>query len=90
MNVQELPDHSTLSPRPLLRRKAASRYIKETHGIDIAPQTMARKAVQGGGPPFRKFGRYPYYEPDELDRWVISRLGGRRRSTSDKSGPRDD
>ena len=87
MNDKDQADASPPPRRPLLRRKAAARYIKETHGIDIAPQTMARMAVQGGGgAPYRKFGRYPYYDPDELDRWVISRLGARQRSTSDQVG----
>lgn len=85
MNDQDQRSDGSPLRRPLLRRKAASRYIKETHGIDIAPQTMARLAVEGGGAPFKKFGRFPYYEPDELDRWVISRLTDSRRSTSDKS-----
>lgn len=34
-----------------LRRKDAAAYLEIEHGIKLAPQTLARKAVEGGGPP---------------------------------------
>jgi hypothetical protein len=40
-------------------------------------------AVIGGGPVFRKAGRYPIYEPSELDLWAEARIGARQRSTSE-------
>jgi len=39
--------------------------------------------VIGGGPMFRKAGRYPIYEPTELDRWAEARIGPQQRSTSE-------
>jgi hypothetical protein len=68
-----------------LRRVAASRYLKQQHGIDRAPQTLAKLAVTGGGPEYEVFGRIPYYSVDKLDEWVKARLS-RRRSTSDRGG----
>jgi hypothetical protein len=40
-------------------------------------------AVIGGGPVFRKAGRYPVYEPSELDRWAEARIGPPQSSTSE-------
>ena len=46
----------------MLRRKAAARYLTEVRGLPIAPQTLAKIASIGGGPAFRKFGRFPVYD----------------------------
>jgi hypothetical protein len=67
----------------LLRRKEAARYLAETRGLTVAPQTLAKLAVIGGGPSFRKFGRFPMYSIADLDSWADSRLGSLQRSTSD-------
>ena len=66
--------------RRLLRRKTASEYLHETHGLERAPSTLAKLAVIGGGP---IFGRVPLYATDDLDRWVTSKLSAPMRSTSD-------
>ena len=42
-----------------LRRKAASQYLEETWGVNRAPSTLAKYAVIGGGPTFRRAGRVP-------------------------------
>jgi hypothetical protein len=65
-----------------LRRVDASGYLKRQHGLDRAPQTLAKLAVTGGGPEYERFGRIPYYRPAKLDEWVLSRLK-RHRSTSE-------
>jgi hypothetical protein len=70
-----------------LRRKAASQYLEEKYGIHRAPATLAKLAVIGGGPPFRRDGRIPLYSVDDLDRWATSRLGALMRSTSDDATP---
>lgn len=67
----------------LLRRKAASEYLHEVHGLDRAPSTLAKLAVIGGGPVFRRVGRVPFYEQNQLDAWVESKLSPPMRSTSD-------
>ena len=69
----------------LLRRKAASDYLRETHGLERAPSTLAKLAVIGGGPIFRRAGRVPLYSPEDLDAWAESLLGAPMRSTSDIS-----
>ncbi|WP_342780195.1 hypothetical protein [Mesorhizobium intechi] len=43
---------------------------------------MAKLAVTGGGPLYRKAGRTPIYSPADLDAWAESRIGEARRSTS--------
>jgi hypothetical protein len=67
----------------LLRRKEASRYLEEKWGVSRAPSTLAKLAVIGGGPSFRRFNRVPYYDPENLDAWVASILSPPLRSTSD-------
>ena len=60
---------------PLLRRAAASAYLREKWGVDRATGTLAKLAVVGGGPPFRKAGRIPLYAPTDLDAWASELLG---------------
>ncbi len=55
--------------RPLSRCEA-SLYLLEKYGIKQAVGTLARKAVMGGGPRFRRGGRFPIYSVDELDLWA--------------------
>lgn len=74
-----------MEPQRFLRRKAASRYLHEVHGIDRAPSTLAKYAVVGGGPVFQHMGRDPVYTPVNLDDWVASKLSGPMRSTSDRA-----
>ena len=66
-----------------MRRVDAARYIRETHGIPCAPATLAKYAARGGGPAFRKAGKFPIYSRDELDSWAEQRLGKLVRSTSE-------
>ena len=70
-------------PSRLLRRRAASEYLLETHGLERAPSTLAKLAVIGGGPLFRRIGRVPLYAPEDLDRWVALKLSPPMRSTSE-------
>ncbi len=66
-----------------LRRKAASQYLRETHGLERAPSTLAKLAVIGGGPIFRRAGRIPLYSPEDLDAWAESLLSAPMRSTAE-------
>jgi hypothetical protein len=66
-----------------LPRKAASDYLDEKHGVKRAPSTLAKLAVIGGGPTFRRINRIPLYATDDLDKWVVSKLSAPMRSTSD-------
>lgn len=76
-----------MSTHRFLRRKAASDYLRETHGLDRAPSTLAKLAVTGGGPIFRRAGRVPLYSTDDLDAWVKSKLSPPMRSTSELAPP---
>jgi hypothetical protein len=78
-----------MRPQRLLRRKAASDYLRETWGLERAPSTLAKLAVIGGGPTFRRAGRIPLYTSDDLDEWAISLLSPPMRSTSDTASPKD-
>lgn len=66
-----------------LRRVDAARYVFETYGFPCARSWLAKLAVVGGGPVFRKAGRIPLYAPTDLDVWATERIGKPRRSTSD-------
>jgi hypothetical protein len=65
-----------------MRRADAARYIRETHGVPCAPTTLAKYAVLGGGPVFRRVGRIPIYSRDDLDTWARSRISEPVNSTS--------
>jgi hypothetical protein len=69
---------------PRLRRREASAYLAEVHGLQEAPTTLAKRACLGGGPVFELFGLTPYYRTESLDLWAAERLSGPRRSTSDR------
>ena len=71
------------SPRAYLRRRDAARYITETFGMPCSPNWLAKLAVVGGGPLYRKADRYPLYDPDDLDAWVRGRLSAPRRTTTE-------
>ena len=65
-----------------MRRAEAARYVRESHGIPCSPATLAKYACRGGGPPFRKAGKFPVYSRDDLDAWASSRFSERMQSTS--------
>jgi hypothetical protein len=56
-----------------MRRADAARYIRETYGIPCVATTLAKYACIGGGPIFRKAGKFPIYSRDELDAWANQR-----------------
>ena len=68
-----------------LRRTDAAAYIASRFGFPCSRQWLAKLAVTGGGPVYRKAGRTPIYAPDDLDAWARSRIGAPQRSTSDGS-----
>jgi len=65
-----------------LRRDDAARHVREKWGLPCSPKWLAKLAVVGGGPLYRKAGRTPLYALDDLDRWADDRIGVRRHSTS--------
>jgi len=79
------PQLSPALRKPRLRRWEASEYLLLVHGITIAPATLAKKAWDGTGPKFQKFGGIgtPLYPKDELDLWAQEKLGAVKQSSSD-------
>ena len=75
---------NTTFPEPsrLLRRAEAAKHIHGKWGYPCSPRTLAKYAVVGGGPVFRKAGRYPLYHPDDLNRWISGKLSDPVTSTS--------
>jgi hypothetical protein len=78
---------STIQPnvtgrKTLLRRTQAAQYVVENYGFPLAAKTLAKMAVTGGGPPFRRAGRFPLYDPNDLDRWAEEKIGPLQASTS--------
>jgi hypothetical protein len=67
----------------LLRRSEAARYLADTWRISCSTATLAKLAVAGNGPEFRKAGRTPLYPQDGLDAYARSRLSRRVRSASE-------
>lgn len=68
-----------------LRRDDAAEYVRRTYGFPCSPRWLAKLAVVGDGPIFRKAGRTVLYERDDLDVWARSRIGPKRTSTSEFS-----
>jgi hypothetical protein len=70
-------------PARFLRRAQAASYVESTYGFPCSRQWLAKLAVLGGGPVYRKAGRTPIYAPEDLDAWALARIGAPQRSTSD-------
>jgi hypothetical protein len=64
-----------------LDQEQASKYLEEK-GLTIAPKTLGKLRVIGGGPAYRKFGRKPIYAHIDLDEWANAKVGPLRHSTS--------
>jgi hypothetical protein len=61
---------------PRFSRADASEYLSEKHGVKRTPGTLAKLAVVGGGPKFRKIGtRQVCYDRADLDDWVLYLIG---------------
>jgi hypothetical protein len=67
----------------LLSRAEASDYLRGVWKIPHSIGTLAKLAVVGGGPEFRKAGRIPLYPQDGLDAYARTKLTRRVRSTSE-------
>ena len=57
-----------------LNRTAAAKFLGE-HGLPIAPTTLAKKAVDGSGPPYQLWNGQATYDDQDLLAWAASRLG---------------
>ena len=68
-----------------LRRVQAADYLKHLFGA-FTSETLAKLACTGGGPKFRKMGRFPVYTRVDLDDWAMSRMSPPVSSTSELVG----
>jgi hypothetical protein len=88
-NLPPLPPLSPLPPEgaelaePLkfLSRRAASLYLTK-HYFPTAVRTLAKLAVEGGGPVFRKAGAAVLYERKRLDQWALAKITGEFKNTT--------
>jgi hypothetical protein len=71
-----------LTPDTKLRRKDVADALTAA-GFKTSPATLASKATNGGGPPYRLFGRIPLYAWGDALAWAESRLSPVRTSTSE-------
>jgi hypothetical protein len=65
-----------------LRRDGAAAYVRQRHGFPCSRNWLAKLAVIGGGPTFRKAGKFPIYAPNDLDAWAKAKIGPPQTSTS--------
>ena len=64
-------------------RDQASRYLEGEWGLKRSPNYLAKLAVVGGGPAFRKANRTPLYTQEDLDSYAEGVIGPRVHSTSE-------
>lgn len=69
-------------PERFPRWKEAANYVQESCGIPCSPNWLAKLASVGGGPLFRKAGRFPLYSRTDLDAWANARMWLKQSFTS--------
>ena len=62
----------------MLPTSEALAYLAKVWGFKRSPITLSKWASAGTGPAVRKFGRYNYYAPTDLDGFMKSRLSARQ------------
>ena len=65
-----------------LRRNQAAAYLVERYGV-YKTETLTRYASVGGGPKFRRIGRFPVYTAADLDEWAAARISPVVESTAE-------
>jgi hypothetical protein len=58
----------------LMRRQQASEYLLEVHGLQFAPDTLAKFACAGSGPKIYFVNKIPFYRPTGLDVWAKAKI----------------
>lgn len=64
------------------RTREAAAFLTKQYGLPIATATLDTMVSRGGGPPFRKWGRFRVYEEADLVAWAAKRCGAPRDSSS--------
>jgi hypothetical protein len=68
----------------LLRTNEAATYLTDALGIPTSPGHLANLRVTGGGPTFRRAGRYITYAIAALEQYAKKHLGPEQSSTSSR------
>jgi hypothetical protein len=79
----EMDEQGQSSEERFLRRRQAADYLQSKYGFG-AMATLAKGAVTGDTPYFRKAGKMVLYTKASLDEWALKKIGPPQRSTSDK------
>jgi hypothetical protein len=66
-----------------LSRREAAQFLTDA-GLPIAATTLAKKAVQGNGPPFEIWNGKAIYDVVDLLAWAEAQLGPKLRSTAER------
>lgn len=81
-----VPENLSDTADPLYSRKQAARYLSGL-GLQMAPQTLARKFHEGIGPLCTHAGERAMYRKSHLDEYFASQLSAPRRSSSERRKP---
>jgi hypothetical protein len=79
----EMFEHDTSSEEQFLRRRQAADYLQSKYGFG-AMATLAKGAVTGDTPYYRKAGKMVLYTKTSLDEWALKKIGPPQRSTSEQ------
>ena len=70
-----------------LSRSGAAQFLSQ-QGLPIAATTLAKKAVQGSGPPYRVWNGRATYESVDLLAWAEKQLGPKLQSSAERKAGR--
>lgn len=81
LDADEKSANADLRSKDLYNSKDAAEFFADL-GLPVSPLTLCKLRSVGGGPTFRKFGKYAVYERQALVDWAQSRLSAPRSSTA--------
>ncbi len=70
-----------METKHFINREQAADYLTG-QGLPVAKGTLQKLATIGGGPAYRRFGKYAVYLTADLDTWAAQKLSSPRHSTS--------
>jgi hypothetical protein len=82
MEATTIPSETKAWPERFSRQEAAQ-YLRAAHGVRIGWQHLAKLALHGTGPRFRKDGRFAIYDRLELDAWANGRVSAPCKSNAE-------
>jgi hypothetical protein len=72
-----------LDGKRFYRSREASAFLAERFGLHVSVPALDTRVTRGGGPPYRKWGKFRVYEEGDLIAWVAVRLGAPLGSSSE-------